>query len=223
MAMKARETMSETSTLAGRIDAAFSAIQEKAKKFQAEQVAAYKGREQRVAQLGKLTDELIEIWKPRLEVLAKKFGDRVKVTPRIVPSGREATFDFQSKLAKVHLRFSAATDSEVRKLILSYDLEILPVLMEFTPHAQLAIPIEAVDKQAVAEWVDDRILDFVKTYLAMHENEYYLKDHMVEDPIAHVQFPKFAAAATLEWQGKTYYFVGEETRKEFAQKNNIAA
>jgi YHS domain-containing protein len=44
---------------------------------------------------------------------------------------------------------------------------------------------------------------------------------MVEDPIAHVRFPKFAAA-TLEWQGKTYYFVGEETRREFAAQNRMA-
>ena len=45
---------------------------------------------------------------------------------------------------------------------------------------------------------------------------------MVEDPIAHVSFPKFAAAATLEWQGQKFYFVGEETRREFAEQNKIA-
>ena len=43
-------------------------------------------------------------------------------------------------------------------------------------------------------------MEFVQTYFAMGENEIYLKDQMVEDPIAHVQFPKQAAATTLEWQ-----------------------
>jgi YHS domain-containing protein len=33
--------------------------------------------------------------------------------------------------------------------------------------------------------------------------------------VAHVRFPDFAAGATLEWQGKKYYFIGEETRQEF--------
>ncbi len=66
--------------------------------------------------------------------------------------------------------------------------------------------------------MDDRLVDFVKTYLALHQNEYYLKDHMVEDPIAGIRFPKLAAAATLECDGKTYYFIGEETRREFAAK-----
>jgi YHS domain-containing protein len=44
---------------------------------------------------------------------------------------------------------------------------------------------------------------------------------MVEDPVAHVRFPNFAAGATLEWQGQTYYFLGEETRREFARQKGI--
>jgi len=62
----------------------------------------------------------------------------------------------------------------------------------------------------------------VQTYFSMGENEIYLKDEMVEDPIAHVSFPKVVAAATLEWGGQKFYFISEETRREFAEKNKIA-
>jgi YHS domain-containing protein len=55
----------------------------------------------------------------------------------------------------------------------------------------------------------------------MDDNEWYLKEQMVEDPVAHVRFPKQAAGATLKWQGKTHYFLGEETRREFANQNKI--
>ena len=61
----------------------------------------------------------------------------------------------------------------------------------------------------------------MKTYLSLHKNEYYLKGHMVTDPISDTQFPKYAAAATLNYEGKTYYFIGEETRKAFAEKKGI--
>src|SRR5262249_36222300 len=149
------------------------------------------------------------------ELLVKKFGDLVQATPRIVPSTREVTFEFQSKLARIRLKFSASTDRDVRKLTLSNDLEIVPVLLRFEPHAELEFPLDKVDKEAVAKWIDDRILEFVRTYLALGDNEVYLKEHMVEDPVAQVRFPNFAAGATLEWQGKTYYFIGEETRREF--------
>ncbi|HEY7328758.1 MAG TPA: hypothetical protein VH592_14040 [Gemmataceae bacterium] len=213
--------MSDINSLASRLDAEFSAVEEKVKKFQTEQVEQYKERQKRLEQLSKVFDELQTIWKPRLELLVKKFGSRVQATPRIVPSTREATFDFQSRLAHVRLKLSACTDRDVCKVILSYDLEIIPMLMRFTPHAEVEFPLEGVDKEAVARWIDDRIVDFVQTYLSLGDNEVYLKEYMVEDPIAHVTFPLFAAGATLEWMDKKFYFVGEETRRAFAQQNKI--
>jgi len=213
--------MPDINSLASRIDAEFSAVAEKIKKFQVEQVQEHKERQKRLDQLEKLFDQLRDIWRPRLELLLKKFGDRVQTTPRIVPSTREVTFNFQSSLARVCLKLSAFTDRDIQKLILSYDLEIIPVLMKFKHHDEVEFPMDKVDKEAVGRWIDDRIVDFVQTYFSMGENEIYLKDEMVEDPIAHVRFPKLAAATTLEWQGKKFYFIGEETRREFAKQNKI--
>jgi YHS domain-containing protein len=214
--------VSDISSLANQIDAEFTAVAERAKKFQVDQMQEHKERQKRMEQLGKTFDELREVWRPRLECLIKKFGDRVKVTPRVVPSTREAILEFQSGLARVRLKFSAYTDREVQKLILSYHLEIVPILMRFTPHAEIEFPLNKVDKDAAGKWIDARIVDFVRTYLALGDNEWYLKDQMVEDPIAKVRFPKPAAGATLEWKGQQYYFLGEETQREFARQNKIA-
>src|SRR4051794_8400606 len=117
--------MSDINSLASRIDAEFSAVGEKVKKVQAEQVEEQQQRQKRLEQLGKVFDELRDVWRPRLELLVKKFGDRVQATPRIVPSTREVTFESQSHRARVSLRFSASTDRDIQKLILSYDLKIL--------------------------------------------------------------------------------------------------
>ncbi|OAI53276.1 hypothetical protein AYO44_04410 [Planctomycetaceae bacterium SCGC AG-212-F19] len=215
--------MADTTSLASRIDAEFAAVEQKVKKFQAEQVETYQQRQKRLEQLGKVFDQLREVWGPRLDLLLKKFGSQVKATPRIVPSAREATFDFESHLAKVRLKVGALTDRDVQKVILSYDLEIIPVLMRFKPHDEIEFPINAVDKEAAAKWIDDRIVDFVQTYFSLGENDIYLKDQMVEDPIAKVRFPKMAAAATLEVGGQKYYFVGEETRREFEKQHGAKA
>jgi len=215
--------MPDINKLASRIDAEFSAVEEKIKKFQTEQLQEHKQRQQRLEQLGKVFDQLREVWRPSLELLVKKFEGRVQATPRFVPSTREGTFDFQSRLARVRLKFSASTDRDIQKVILSYDLEIIPVLMRFKPHDEVEFPLNAVDPEAVASWIDDRIVDFVRTYFSMGENDLYLKDQMVEDPIAHVCFPKVAAATTLEWQGQKYYFIGEETRRDFEKQQGIGA
>jgi YHS domain-containing protein len=214
--------MPDINSLASRIDAEFSAVEKKVKQFQVGQMEEYKQRQQRLEQLGTTFDQLRDIWKPRLELLVQKFRDRVQTTPRIVPSAREVTFAFQSNLAHIRLRFSAATDRDIQKVVLSYDLEIIPILMRFKSHDEVEFPLSAVDKEAVAKWFDDRIVDFVQTYFALGENDIYLKDQMVEDPVAHVRFPKTAAATTLEWQGQKFYFIGEETRRAFAEQNRIA-
>jgi hypothetical protein len=213
--------MPDISSLAGRIDAEFSAVADKAKKFQSGQLEELKARQKRLEQLANLFDQMSELWRPRMELLVKKFGDRVKATPRIVPTTREVTFDFQSNLGRVQLKFTASTDRDIQKIILSYDLKIIPILMQFKTHDEVEFPLNAIDKEAAAKWIDDRIVDFVQTYFSMGENELYLKDQMVEDPIAHVRFPKQAAATTLEWQGQKFYFLGDETRIEFEKQKGI--
>jgi hypothetical protein len=215
--------MPDINSLANRIDAEFSAVEDKVKKFQTGQVQEYEQRKKRLEQLGKAFDQLQEIWRPRLELLQKKFEGRVQATPRLVPSSREVTFEFQSELARVSLKLSACTDRDIQKVILTYSLSIIPVLMRFKPHDEVEFPLNAIDKEAAAKWMDDRVVDFIRTYFAMGENEIYLKDEMVEDPIAHVRFPKPAAAATLDWQGKKFYFIGEETRREFEKANGIGS
>jgi YHS domain-containing protein len=214
--------MSDVSNLASRIDAEFSALEKKAEKLQAQQVEEHKERQKRLERLSQVFDQISQIWRPRLVLLVKKFGDRVQVTPRMTPSSREGTFDFQSTRARVRLQFSALTDREIQNLILRYNLEIIPVLMKFNAHSEIEFPLQAVNQEAVAKWIDDRIVEFVHTYFALGENEIYLKDDMVEDPIAHVRFPKAAAATTLEFGGKKFYFIGEETRRQFAEQNKIA-
>lgn len=176
---------------------------------------AYKARQQRLEQFARLTEELRDLWTPRLETLLQKFGDRVKVTPRITPANREAVFAFDSSLARVELKLAVYPDRDVRNIALSYDLEIIPVLMKFDRHAEITFPLDAVDRAALGRWLDDRLVGFVQTYLALHENEFYLKDAMVEDPVVKMRFPKFAAGATLRENGTTLYFINEETRREY--------
>ena len=213
--------MSNVEDLVSRIDSEFQAVEKQIKEFQSEQVHAYEGRQERLELYQKVCEQLRGVWTPRINALARRFGDKVKVTPKVTPSLREAKVEVKSPLADIVLRFTATTDQEVHNLVLDYDLHILPILMKYDKHSQIEFPLSAVDPDAIGKWIDDRIVDFVKTYLSLHRNEYYLKGHLVTDPISGTQFPKYAAAATLECDGKTYYFIGEETRKEFAAKKGL--
>ncbi len=215
--------MPDVNNLMSRIDAEFAASEKKIKDFQAHETREFQGRKERLELFAKACEMLRETWRPPLEALAAKFGEKVKVTPSVSPTSRDATFQFRSPLATIDLRFSASTDFEVHNLVLDYDLHVLPILMKMEPHARAEFPLESVDSEAVRRWIDDRIIDFVKTYLSLHENENYLRDHLVADPISATRFPKYAAAETLEWKGTRYYFVAKETRAEFEKKNGITS
>jgi hypothetical protein len=203
-----------------RIDAEIDAAFQRVEKLKTQKVEEFQGRQQRLEKLDRILEELREIWRPRLDALAKKFGERVNVQPQIEPGRRSAKFKFKSELASIDLRFAVAPDTDVRNLVFSYDLEVLPILMKFDSHDTIEFPLDAVDTAALGKWLDDRIVAFVKTYLSLHENQYYLKGHLVEDPIAKVQFPKYAAGATLEVGGRVMYFIDESTLREYQQKQS---
>src|SRR5262249_54494081 len=113
--------MSALNNLASRIDDEFAAMQKKVKDMQIERLREYRERHNRLVQLYEVFQKLAEAWKPRLDTLIEKFGDRIQVTPRLTPSSREATLEVPSNLGRVRVRFSASTDRDVRKVILGYD------------------------------------------------------------------------------------------------------
>jgi hypothetical protein len=212
----------DTTTLERRIEEEFARSREKLDKLRRESVREHHERQERLQRFETICESLAAVWRPRLDALRRRFGEKVSVTPRTAMGRRQATFSFNSALARVNLEFGATTDGDVRTLILEYALEILPVLMSYPDRARLELPFDKIDPKAVAAWIDDRVIDFVRTYLSLHENEFYLKAHMVEDPVARVRFPRFAAASTLERGGRTLYFIANETRDEFVAAEKSA-
>jgi YHS domain-containing protein len=207
--------MVDIGNLAKRISTEFSSAAERDRELLGEKVKDANQSQARLEKLNKVFDELRQVLRPRLELLVKEFGSRVNAAPHIVPSMRDATFYFQSSSAHVKLKFRAWTDRDFQRLILSYLLEITPAVIHYRPYAQVEFPVNAVDKAAAAKWIDDRIVEFVQTYLSMGEPELCPKEEMVEDPVARIRFPRFAAAAMLERKGEKFYFMSEETRRTF--------
>ena len=160
--------MSDVSVLLERIDAEFSALEDKIKRAQGEKLQEHQERQYRLALFKRELDTLPDVWRPRLEALIERFGDHAKVAPRLESNSRAVTMDFESELARIRMRLSATTDQDVRNLILTYDLEILPTLMQFDAHQQGQWPIDAIDREAIGDWIDDRLVSFVKTYLSLH-------------------------------------------------------
>lgn len=206
-----------------RLDIEFAQLPAAAEERRAILEREYHERQERFERLFvPALEQVRAIWEPRRDALLARFKDIIHIKPATSDSFGEVTFSFDSTLARITLRFTFVHDSDVRHMILEYDLEIVPMLMKIDNHATRKLPLEAFDQQAAAQWLEDRMVSFIRTFVELNGNQYYLKDQMVEDPIAGVRMPRSIARETVDWNGRKYYFICADTRREFEKQHGGA-
>jgi hypothetical protein len=214
--------MSDVNNLVARIEGAITGEKERLRRRQQQLLREHLERQELLKRYQRAQARVVEITKPRLEALAKRAGERVKVTPLLSQTRRQATFEFRSAKAHITLTFSVAPDYAVKNVVVDFDLNIVPVVWKFDSHAEFTTPIEPLDADGLARWLDDRIVGFVELLIQVLEDEFLGKAEYAEDPIANVRFPKFAAGATLDHGGQTYFFIDDATKAEFAPRMGLA-
>jgi len=213
--------MGDVNKLLERIDGTIAAAKERVQQ-QKQPLLQDVQRQQRLQRFEEARDQIRAIAKPRLEALARRFGDRVQVTPKVSQTRAAVTFDFKSPEALITLTFSVVPDRDMENAVVEYDLDIMPVLMTYESHAEFRAPIDKLDPAALETWLDDWIIKFVEFYMRLHESEAYGRSEYVEDPVANIRFPRFAAVAILEHKGTTYYFIDVRTRDDFARRQGLS-
>jgi YHS domain-containing protein len=99
----------------------------------------------------------------------------------------------------------------------SYDLEILPTLMEFKRDDEKAFPMDGSD-ETIGLWVEEKIVEFIDTYLRLETHPLYQKDNIVIDPVCGMQIFAIAATSKLERPGRTIYFCSDVCKEAFSKK-----
>lgn len=100
-----------------------------------------------------------------------------------------------------------------------YDLSIFPVLMEFNRNSEKTFPLDC-DEEVLGGWVDDRILEFIDTYLRLETHPFYQKVNTVLDIVCGMRIPSIAATSTVERDGRIFYFCSEHCKDAFIKGNN---
>jgi YHS domain-containing protein len=214
--------MNGIDSLINRIDQEIAAEVGRQKEGWAELLQANRERGLRLQRYETEAKHLIELVKPRLDAFLERFKAVVKAEPLVREHTRAVNLTFASTLAKVTLLFEVLPAQDVNHIRLVCTQEIIPTVVRSDKPSVLELPLSGVQDDAVVEWFDDRIVAFVKVYVSLVRRDVVLterlKDEFVEDPVARIQFPKYLASSTLERDGRTYYFVDEETRREFERQ-----
>jgi YHS domain-containing protein len=201
-----------------RIDAEIAAAKNRIEEMRQEASDEFKELGERYERLAELSKKLTE--DPRsghLKKLEERF-DNATLELTQDRSGYHGTLKLKHTPqypATVKLTVALTHDGLVQDVTLSYDVEILPVFIDYRRHDEITFPLDDFDEDAAFDWVDERILEFVRTYMELQYAERYQRNNLVTDPVLDRRFSKLHAAAEKEHGGHTFYFLTAESLAVF--------
>jgi YHS domain-containing protein len=168
---------------------------------------------ERLAAIAKSKIETIIL--PRMEELTKHF-DNSKIEVLLTDSDYNClcVFSHTPRFPATVKLLIALLPGKDEHLTARYDLNIFPVLMEFNGNSEEIFPLD-VDEGLLANWVEDRILEFIDTYLRLETHPYYQKDNTVTDIVCGMRISSISATSAVEKDGRTFYFCSEHCKDVF--------
>jgi YHS domain-containing protein len=161
---------------------------------------------------------LTSIVYPRMQELSRRF-DNSRLKEFDNTKGFRCVCEFTpTELfpAAVSLDIALSSSGLYEHLDAHYDLEISPVLMEYTRYEGRTFNFESAScEEEISQWVETKLLDFVETYLQLETHPEYQKENIVTDPVCQMRFPIAQAAARIEQKGRPVYFCSEVCRENF--------
>ena len=168
---------------------------------------------ERLAAIAKSKIETIIL--PRMEELARHFDNsKIEVLHTDSDYNCLCVFNHTPRFPATVKLLIALLPGKDEHLTARYDLNIFPVLMEFNGNSEEIFPLDC-DEELLAGWVEDRILEFIDTYLRLETHPFYQKDNTVIDIVCGMRISSTAVTSTVEKDGRTFYFCSEHCKDAF--------
>lgn len=195
-----------------------SAAEQKRKNYAAiieNEMLARKDREDRFVETA---DRLMsEVIRPRVAKVMGYFSNSQPLATTDALS-RHCRYQLEhSRLfpATAKLDVSLGADRAYDNLIVSYDLEILPLFIKFNGHDQLVLKLDDVREDEVATWVESRLIDLVDVYLRIVDADEYA-DSALTDPVCGMPVRRSLGIEAIV-AGRSHWFCAESCREKFIQ------
>jgi YHS domain-containing protein len=102
------------------------------------------------------------------------------------------------------------------KLRVTISVIMLPVHLPYDHEASFELLVQNPDGKSFEEFLDARILQFVKDYLRVRDPESpYHDEQKVTDPVCQMTFSVAEAAGSGVFKDRTYYFCVDSCRRKF--------
>ena len=175
--------------------------------------------DQRLHRFTAVADRLIAlIIRPRLEQLAKSFAELNPAKWVCTRHTCQLRFEHTPRFpATATVELGVSRDGEANTVSVQWCESLVPLFFPVQGGDQLVLPLDSVDVDRTAAWVDAKLLAFVDDYLRVETTDPYQAENVVTDPVCCMSLNKLHAGAASEYEGVKYYFCVEECRKKFAE------
>ena len=187
------------------------------KHWSPEEASQYMARfGERRARFELLAVHLIDaIIRPRVETLAGYF---VNAAPTRDGGDWQCGYRFgycERFPASTELQFAVEHDARMDKLLLRYHVHMMPTFIKLTEHDNLVVPLDSVDDDVVADWIEERLLEFLDDYLRINRGDTDFEEETATDPVCGMRINRSAAAASASYRGHPYYFCSAACEQQF--------
>lgn len=213
--------------LVNRLFAEVDAADGRVRSLRTEAAKLFVEQKQRLMRFVAVADRIHAVLLPRLEAFTNVdvFKD-IKQSVSLELRGGEArafhgrttklTVPFSDKRpAPMEFSFHVGHDGPIDNAVVDYRLQVLPVFLKFDNHDQFLTPIDQPNEEAVAAWIEDKLVEFTRIYFEVYFNDEYQKKSLAIDPVMNVRFPQAFAAGKKEYPKRTYHFYTDESLELF--------
>ena len=152
---------------------------------------------------------------PRLETLASYFTNANPTKDE--PVGLcQCWFGYCERFpASTKVAFVVEHDVRFEKVAVCYDVSMMPLFIRFNEHDRLTLTLDEVNEERVADWVEERLLEFLDAYLRIDRGGEEFEDESVTDPVCGMRISRSSAVASDCYYGHPYFFCSEYCLAKF--------
>lgn len=173
---------------------------------------------ERRAQFERLASRLSEtVIQPCLETLAAYFTNAS--VKKDEPAGQcSCWFGYCERFpASTKVAFAVEHDIRFEKVAVCYEASMMPVFIKLNERDKLTSPLDAAEDDAVGNWVEQRLLEFLDAYLRIDRGGEDFDEEAATDPVCGMRISRSSAAASAAHLGHPYYFCSTDCQVKFSQ------
>lgn len=151
--------------------------------------------------------------RPRIEALKSRFATAELVASS--PSSQGCWFGHTDKRPVTsQLTIGVEHDTRFERVVICYDASMIPLFIKFNQHDKLILPLDDCVKDTIADWVEERLLEFLDAYLQVGRRSSD-STGLAVDPVCGMRVPRSSSGLHVSHLGHSYYFCSSHCQEAF--------